>query len=235
MSDNKQALIDFKTDAWKDAGMVAWYSQRMFENSGTNQLKHQLEMRYIERYATGPRVLDVGIGTGRGSIPLAKRGMDVTGIDSSQAMLDETRRLAGETPMTLTPGDVAKLPLPAADFDFLLSLNVVVHFPHWREILLEWDRVLKPGGRILFDIHSLDHLEAVYGPARPPTRWWRPAKPPSAAICRWRVPRTSSNGRTTMATAWWPSPRWAALSPVPAIIFWPRWKAGIGGTGCWAG
>ncbi|HEY9102738.1 class I SAM-dependent methyltransferase [Chitinimonas sp.] len=163
MSDNKQALIDWKTDAWKDANMVAWYSKRMFENTGTNQLKHQLEMRYIERYATGPRVLDVGIGTGRGSIPLAQRGMDVTGIDSSQAMLDETRRLAGQTPMTLMPGDVANLPLPSANFDFLLSLNVVVHFPHWREILLEWDRVLKPGGRILFDIHSLDHLEAVYG------------------------------------------------------------------------
>ncbi|PHV12480.1 class I SAM-dependent methyltransferase [Chitinimonas sp. BJB300] len=163
MSENKQALIDWKTDAWKDANMVSWYSKRMFENTGTNQLKHQLEMRYIERYATGKRVLDVGIGTGRGSIPLAQRGMDVTGIDSSQAMLDETRRLAGDAPMTLLPGDVARLPLPDADFDFLLSLNVVVHFPHWRTILQEWDRVLKPGGRILFDIHSLDHLEAVYG------------------------------------------------------------------------
>ncbi|GAB3265680.1 class I SAM-dependent methyltransferase [Chitinimonas naiadis] len=163
MSDNKQALIDWKTDAWKDANMVAWYSKRMFENSNTNQLKHQLEMRFIERYATGPKVIDVGIGTGRGSIPLAQRGMDVTGIDSSQAMLDETQRLAGTTPMTLLPGDVANLPAPSSHFDFLLSLNVVVHFPHWQEILLEWDRVLKPGGRILFDIHSLDHLEAVYG------------------------------------------------------------------------
>ncbi|WP_269531998.1 class I SAM-dependent methyltransferase [Chitinimonas sp. BJYL2] len=164
MSENQQALIDWKTDAWKDTNMVAWYSKRMFENTGTNQLKHQLEMRFIGRYATGPKVLDVGCGTGRGSIPLAQRGMDVTGIDSSQAMLDETRRLAGETPMTLLPGDVANLPVPANSFDFLLSLNVVVHFPHWQSILLEWDRVLKPGGRILFDIHSLDHLEAVHGP-----------------------------------------------------------------------
>lgn len=164
MSENQQALIDWKTDAWKDPNMVAWYSKRMFENSGTNQLKHHLEMRFISRYATGPKVLDVGCGTGRGSIPLAQRGLDVTGIDSSQAMLDETRRLAGETPMTLLPGDVANLPLPDSSFDFLLSLNVVVHFPHWQNILLEWDRVLKPGGRILFDIHSLDHLEAVHGP-----------------------------------------------------------------------
>ncbi|SFM98511.1 Methyltransferase domain-containing protein [Formivibrio citricus] len=167
MSEELKGLIDWKTDAWKNPDMVAWYANRMFENTGTNQLKHQLEMALIARYATGPTVLDVGIGTGRGSLPLARRGMQVTGVDSSQAMLDETRRQAGETPITLTTGDVANLPVPDASFDFVLSLNVVVHFPHWDKILDEWQRVVKPGGRLMFDIHSLDHLEAVYGAGEP--------------------------------------------------------------------
>lgn len=162
MSDTGE-LIKWKTDAWKDPGMVAWYAKRMVENTSTNMLKNQLEMNLIARFAVGQDVLDVGIGTGRGSVPLAKKGMNVTGIDSSQAMLDETRRQAGDSPMTLKVGDVRDLPVPDTAFDFLISLNVMVHFPHWQEVLLEWKRVMRPGGRIMFDIHSLDHQEAVYG------------------------------------------------------------------------
>jgi len=162
MSDTGE-LIKWKTDAWKDTGMVAWYAKRMVENTSTNMLKNQIEMNLIARFAVGQDVLDVGIGTGRGSIPLAKKGMNVTGIDSSQAMLDETQRQAGGAPMTLKVGDVRDLPVPDAAFDFLVSLNVMVHFPHWQEVLLEWQRTMRPGGRILFDIHSLDHQEAVHG------------------------------------------------------------------------
>jgi len=160
---NTDDLIKWKTNAWKDPNMVAWYAGRMVENSGTNMLKNALEANIIAHFATGKDVLDVGIGTGRGSIPLARAGMAVTGIDSSQAMLDETRRQAGRLPMTLKQGDVMNLPVPDQAFDYLISLNVMVHFPHWREVLAEWKRVMRPGGRILFDIHSLDHLEAVYG------------------------------------------------------------------------
>lgn len=156
-------LIRWKTDAWKSENMVAWYAGRMVDSAGTNRLKHRLEMDLIARLVRGEDILDVGIGTGRASIPLARRGLSVTGVDSSQAMLDETRRQAGELPMTLLAGDVTKLPVPDAAFDCLVSLNVMVHFPHWREVLSEWQRATRPGGRIVFDIHSQDHIDAVYG------------------------------------------------------------------------
>jgi len=160
---NQEELIKWKTDAWKDPGMVSWYSGRMVENSGTMPLKHALEVGLCVAHAKGDKILDVGIGTGRGSLPLARQGRDVTGIDSSQAMLDETRRLAGDTPITLQVGDVEKLSFPDASFDTLLSLNVVVHFPHWRKLLPEWKRVVRPGGRIVFDVHSLDNYRCAYG------------------------------------------------------------------------
>lgn len=156
-------LIRWKTDAWKAENMVAWYAGRMVDASGTNRLKNRLEMDLIARHVRGRDILDVGIGTGRASIPLARRGLAVTGVDSSQAMLDETRRQAGDLPLTLLAGDVTRLPVPDASADCLVSLNVMVHFPHWREVLTEWQRATRPGGRILFDIHSLDHVEAVHG------------------------------------------------------------------------
>lgn len=161
---NNTSLIQWKTQAWKNPQMVSWYAERMVDSSGTNPLKNRVERNIIDRYIRGREILDVGIGTGRGSLSLARQGYRVTGIDSSQAMLDETRRQAGETPINLLQGDVEKLPCPDASADSILSLNVMVHFPHWQNVLSEWKRVLKPEGRIIFDIHSMDHLEAALPP-----------------------------------------------------------------------
>lgn len=157
----QQDLINWKTDAWKSPDMVAWYHQRMVENRGTSRLKNRVEVDLCSRYAVGPRLLDVGIGTGRGSLPLARAGLEVTGVDSSQAMLEQTRKLAGDTPIRLQQGDLGDLKFADGGFDSVMSLNVLVHFPNWREILAEWRRVVRPGGRILFDIHSQDHEEAA--------------------------------------------------------------------------
>lgn len=159
----KDDLIRWKTDAWKDPNMVAWYSQRMVDSSGTMRLHNLLETGLCERFASGERILDVGVGTGRASLPLARKGFKVTGVDSSQAMLDECRRLAGDTPMELLQGDVLNLPVRNEYFDTVMALNVVTHFPHWQKVLEEWQKKVCPGGRIMFDIYSLDHLSHVAG------------------------------------------------------------------------
>jgi SAM-dependent methyltransferase len=157
-----QDLINWKTHAWKSQEMVAWYHKRMVETHGIRKLKNQVETSLCARYAFGPKLLDVGIGTGRASLPLARAGFDVTGVDSSLAMLEQTRKLAGDTPIRLLQGDIANLEFADGEFDCVMSLNVLVHFPNWQDILAELQRVTRPGGRILFDIHSMDHEDAVY-------------------------------------------------------------------------
>jgi SAM-dependent methyltransferase len=156
-------LIAWKTSAWKDPAMVQWYAGQMVESSGANRIKNAVEVGLIEAHAIGANVLDVGIGTGRGSLPLLQRGLHVTGVDSSQAMLDETRRQAGGRPIELKVGDVVALPFADRRFDTVIALNVLVHFPHWREVLAHWCRFLAPGGRVIFDIHSRDHFDAALG------------------------------------------------------------------------
>lgn len=163
-------LIDWKTNAWKDPGMAAWYQQRVAENKGSNRLKNQVEVELCARHVVGEKLLDVGIGSGRASLPLARAGYEVTGVDSSQAMLDQTRVQAGETPIRLEQGDLAALRFADAEFDTVMSLNVLVHFPHWREILAEWKRVVRPNGRIVFDIHSQDHEDAARAARGLPSR-----------------------------------------------------------------
>jgi len=156
-----EQLIRWKTNAWKDSRMVGLYSHRMADRFGANRLYHLIEPKLCEAFTIGRRVLDVGVGTGRASLPLARKGLNVTGVDSSHAMLKECRRLAGEAPITLLTGDLCDLPVRDSSFDTIMALHVLVHFPHWRQALKEWTRKLCPDGRIIFDLHSLDHLEYI--------------------------------------------------------------------------
>jgi SAM-dependent methyltransferase len=159
--DSDAAIIRWKTDAWKQTDMVAGYARRMDDRAGAVRIKNQVETDLIARFVRGDDLLDVGIGTGRASLPLARAGKKITGIDSSRAMLDKTKELAGSTPLRLLVGDLASLPFPDNTFDTVLALNTIAHFPHWEAIVAEWSRVVRPGGRLVFDIFSLDHDFAV--------------------------------------------------------------------------
>jgi SAM-dependent methyltransferase len=55
---------------------------------------------------SGP-VLELGIGTGRIAVPLAERGIEVHGIDSSEAMVAKLRQKPGGADIPVTMGDFA--------------------------------------------------------------------------------------------------------------------------------
>ena len=63
---------------------------------------------------SGP-VLELGVGTGRLALALADRGLDVTGLDASGAMLDRLRAKPGSERLTLLEGDMAAPPSLADD------------------------------------------------------------------------------------------------------------------------
>lgn len=154
---SEDARIAWKTDAWKNSGMVAGYARAISSDAGTNVIKNRIETGLIQKFLRGTDILDVGVGTGRASLPLARNGKCVTGVDSSQAMLEKCAEEAQGIPMRLLIGDVAELPFEDASFDTVMGLNTVAHFPHWKHILREWRRVVRAGGEVLFDMHSLDH------------------------------------------------------------------------------
>jgi SAM-dependent methyltransferase len=60
----------------------------------------------VERAEAGP-VLELGIGTGRIALPLAQRGVDVHGIDLSEAMVAKLREKPGGDTIGVTIGDFA--------------------------------------------------------------------------------------------------------------------------------
>jgi SAM-dependent methyltransferase len=52
-------------------------------------------------------VLELGIGTGRIALPLARRGLQVSGIDASPAMVAKLRQKPGGSRIPVTPGSFA--------------------------------------------------------------------------------------------------------------------------------
>ena len=90
------------------------------------------------------RVLEVGAGTGRISVPLLERGVNLIGCDLSLKML---RRLKEKLASArLTEADGSQLPFPASSFGVLLTVHVLHLIPPWREALREFRRVLQPYG-----------------------------------------------------------------------------------------
>lgn len=95
----------------------------------------------------GARLLEVGAGTGRISIPLLERGVDLIGCDLSSKML---RRLQEKSASArIVRADALSLPFPTATFDFVMTVHVLHLVAGWQTALREFRRVLKPGGAYL--------------------------------------------------------------------------------------
>lgn len=106
----------------------------------------------------GPRVLEVGVGTGK-SFPYYPAGMSITAIDFSPRMLDEARTHAAQDQIVvdLREADVQALPFPDASFDTAIATCVFCSVPDPFLGLNELGRVLVPGGQLLLLEHVLSH------------------------------------------------------------------------------
>ena len=97
----------------------------------------------------GPcRALDIATGTGNLAIPLAKRGVDVTGVDIAPNLLDQARGRAAEEGLTIQfdEGDAESMPYPDAGFDLVVTMFGAMFAPRPELVAAEMARVLKPGG-----------------------------------------------------------------------------------------
>jgi len=109
----------------------------------------------ILNLVTGARngldALDVGCGTGFLSFELAACGHRTTGIDFAASMLEEARRKATESAASVRfeQADAEHLPFGARSFDLVVSRHVLWTLPHPEAAVVEWVRVLRPGGRLV--------------------------------------------------------------------------------------
>jgi ubiquinone/menaquinone biosynthesis C-methylase UbiE len=98
----------------------------------------------------GMKVLDVACGTGNQSIPAARTGAQVTGLDIAPNLLEQARERAASENLKIefVEGDAENLPYPAAQFDVVLSMFGAMFAPRPEVVAAELKRVCRPGGLI---------------------------------------------------------------------------------------
>ncbi len=100
----------------------------------------------------GPRVLEVGVGTGR-NLPLYDPLLQVDAIDFSPRMLAKARLVPAGAAIRLALMDAEALGWPDATFDTVVSTCVFCSVPNPVRGLAEIRRVLRPDGQALFLEH----------------------------------------------------------------------------------
>ncbi len=145
-----------KLDA--EAVRTAYRRQAAFYDAAFGRISRPARLRAIELIngLAGPRVLEVGVGTGL-ALPLYHPSKRVTGIDLSRDMLDRARQRVQAEGLTyveaLLEQDAEATGFEDASFDVAASMFVASVVPHPERLLTELRRVVRPGGHILFVNH----------------------------------------------------------------------------------
>lgn len=136
-----------------DYGSVAL----LYDYHVTQTMRGDLDFYLQEALAAAGPVLELGCGTGRILAPLARAGVDITGLDSSEGMLARCREAVGNRPVLLVLGDMR---------DFSLERRfqlVTIPFRAFQHLLTVEDQLaclgcvhrhLLPGGRVILDLYN---------------------------------------------------------------------------------
>ena len=170
-----------RDESWFDDATAAAYDEETADQADPASFEAQLD-RLAELAGDGP-VLELAIGSGRVAIPLAARGVQVSGIEQSPAMVARMRARpgGGEADIPVVIGDMTTAVAPGAGrftlvylaFNTIMNLttqaqqaacfrNAAAHLAPGGAFLVETMvpalRLLPPGERyVVFDLGD-DHL-----------------------------------------------------------------------------
>jgi ubiquinone/menaquinone biosynthesis C-methylase UbiE len=107
----------------------------------------------------GMRLLDLGCGTGRFSLPLASMlGLDVTGLDSSVDMLAKAKEKDSDFVVKWVLADASALPYPDGSFDIVFMSHLLHHVETPLNVLKECSRVLVHSGIVMIRYGAMEQI-----------------------------------------------------------------------------
>jgi SAM-dependent methyltransferase len=133
----------------------------------------------LAELAGGGRALELGIGTGRVALPLARRGVPVHGIDLSRAMVARLRAKPGGDAVGVTIGDFATTAVDGTFSVAYLVFNTIMNLTTQAAQVACFRNVaahLEPGGCFVIEVmipelRKLPHGQDLVPFHASPTRW----------------------------------------------------------------
>jgi ubiquinone/menaquinone biosynthesis C-methylase UbiE len=125
-----------------------------FGDLGLNQVSAKVRKALGREPGHFARSLEIGSGTGYFTLNLLRAGIigEATCSDISPGMLEALAANAERLGLDVTtePADAERLPFADDSFDLVLGHAVLHHIPDLQRAFLEFERVLAPGGTVLF-------------------------------------------------------------------------------------
>lgn len=112
--------------------------------------RHVEELLATGDFAPGAALLEIGAGLGKGTIPLAARGFDVTANDLSPVLLEKLQA-ASPQPIRTVACDIVDIARHVdRRFDGAVGMFVLHHLVGFDDIFRALAGVLEPGARVAF-------------------------------------------------------------------------------------
>jgi SAM-dependent methyltransferase len=131
---------------------------RRYDTPGTGMFAPEVLGPTVDRLAAlaaGGRALEFAIGTGRVAVPLAARGVPVTGIELSRPMVEQLRTKADEARIPVLLGDMATTRAPGKFLLVYLVYNTISNLLTQAEQVACFRNAaahLSPGGRFVIEL-----------------------------------------------------------------------------------
>ncbi|AQQ53104.1 class I SAM-dependent methyltransferase [Planococcus lenghuensis] len=134
--------------------LASVYAQSVDTDSPYNsEYERPAMLEQLPEDLEGHTALDAGCAAGWYTSQLTDRGARVTGIDSSENMVDAARQRIGNQAEILHLDLEDPLPFEQNSFDLIISSLTLHYIRDWTDPFKEFKRVLKPGGILLFSVH----------------------------------------------------------------------------------
>jgi SAM-dependent methyltransferase len=104
--------------------------------------------------AKSDHVLDVACGTGVLTKALAEAGVQVIGMDASEAYVEGARRSRPHPNVTYESGDMRQMRFADGSFDAAVSTLALDVLPEIEQVVAEMKRVTRPGGTVASAVHQ---------------------------------------------------------------------------------
>ncbi|MFE4663534.1 class I SAM-dependent methyltransferase [Streptomyces sp. NPDC056716] len=164
-----------RTGGFQDDDFWTEFHDFLFSEQRHTQAADLLGGSPLLDFPAGARVLDLCCGPGVFTVPLARRGYAVTGVDLSPAMLERARKLAADAGVGVTyvRADAREFTAPGG---FDVALNLFTSFGYFEDpadnarVLRTLYDCLAPGGTLLLDLAGKELLARRVTPPKVVTR-----------------------------------------------------------------
>ena len=159
--ENKKLLEEIRSYWNNRADGYSRVNQEELHSEQKEKWKEVLLEQLPKKEKDQVQILDIGTGPGFFAILLAEEGYQVTAVDYMEQMLQEAKSNAADLAdqISFKRMDAQNLEFPKETFDYIVTRNVTWNLEHPKRAYREWQRVLKPGGKILnFDANWYAYL-----------------------------------------------------------------------------